>query len=200
MNFFYLSILMLFVASSFQHTCSNTKKDVYPNVKIGELEWMSKNLDVSTFRNGDTIFHADTQEKWDSIGMHTTTPAWCYYNDDPENEKKYGKLYNWYAVVDERGLAPEGWRVATKDDWAATVMELGGLKEAPRKLKSKTGWGGESCNGTDESGFNALPGGARSTMGWQGGTKYKNNKFIIVSGESRGIGEKGLWWAALDSS
>lgn len=79
-------------------------------VKIGDQIWMPENLNVDTFRNGDSIHHMQTKEEWDDAA-HNEVPAWCYYDFDPSNGEKYGKLYNWHAVNDPRGLAPDGWRV-----------------------------------------------------------------------------------------
>ena len=85
-------------------------------VTIGTQVWMTKNLDVATFRNGDPIPEAKSNEEWEKAGENKQ-PAWCYYNNDPANGAKYGKLYNWYAVNDPRGLAPEGWHVPNIDEW-----------------------------------------------------------------------------------
>ena len=76
-------------------------------VTIGNQVWMAKNLDVFTYRNGDIIPEVKDPDEWKNL----TTGAWCYYNNDPKNDKVYGKLYNWYAVNDPRGLAPEGFHV-----------------------------------------------------------------------------------------
>lgn len=75
-------------------------------VTIGTQVWRTKNLDVATFRNGDSIPQAKTNEEWEKAAENQQ-PAWCYYNNDPANGAKYGKLYNWYAVNDSRGLAPD---------------------------------------------------------------------------------------------
>jgi uncharacterized protein (TIGR02145 family) len=72
---------------------------------------MAENLDGYRFRNGDPIPEARTKEEWSKA-----SPAWCYYENDPENGTKYEKLYNWYALVDPRGLAPEGWHVPVKEE------------------------------------------------------------------------------------
>lgn len=78
----------------------------YDCVKIGEQIWMTANLDVSHFRNGDSIKEAKSIEDWINAGQNFE-PAWCYFNNDPKNSK-YGKLYNLYAVSDPRGIAPNG--------------------------------------------------------------------------------------------
>ena len=70
-------------------------------VTIGTQVWMTKNLDVATFRNGDPIPQAKTDEEWEKA-REEGKPAWCYYKNKKKNGKKYAKLYNWYAVTDSR--------------------------------------------------------------------------------------------------
>ena len=121
-------------------------------------------LNVDKFRNGVIIPQAKNQAEWKLAG-DTKKPAWCYYNYDPSNEKKYGKLYNWYAVMDSRGLAPKGWHIPSKTEWEQLMTYLGGLDLAGTKIKSDTGWDyqgteytnfiGPGLNGTNESGFSA---------------------------------------------
>ena len=106
-------------------------------VTIGTQVWMTKNLDVATFRNGDPIPQAKTVEEWRAAGDNKQ-PAWCYYNNDPANGAKYGKLYNWYAVNDPRGLAPVGWHVPSDGEWTTLTNYLG--EQAADKLKSTSGW------------------------------------------------------------
>ena len=139
----------------------------FKEIKIGKQIWADRNLDVSHFRNGDPIPEARTVDEWNSAGKNRQ-PAWCYYENDIENGKKYGKLYNWYAVNDTRGLAPEGWHIPSDGEWIKLIDFLGGEYIAGDKLKAKSGWlfflliNG---NGTDDYSFSALPGGGR----WGGG-------------------------------
>ena len=114
-------------------------KPQYESVKIGNQEWMNRNLDVDRFRNRDLIPHIESDEEWKKAGQNEQ-PAWCYYDNDPENGKKYGKLYNWFAVNDPRGLAPEGFHVPTDDEWTILVEFLGGKDIAGHKMKSVDGW------------------------------------------------------------
>ena len=93
--------------------------------EIGEQEWMIENLNVDQFRNGNHIPEAKTDEDWENAGIKGK-PAWCYYNKDAENGQKYGKLYNWYAVNDPRGLAPNGWHIPSYEEWAQIIICLGG--------------------------------------------------------------------------
>ncbi len=129
-------------------------------IKIGSQTWAAINLDVSTFRNGDAIPEAKTNEDW-LRAAKTGSPAWCYYGNKPENGNKYGKLYNWIAVADPRGLAPAGWHVPSDTEWSVLITTLGGEKNAPTKMKSTTGWE-DSSNGTNISGFSAFPAGYRN--------------------------------------
>jgi hypothetical protein len=96
--------------------------------------WTTKNLDVDTFRNGDIIPEAKTDEEWE-LAIHIKKPAWCYYENDPENGKKYGRLYNKFAVMDPRGLAPDGYHIPNDSEWTALDNLLG--KESGKKLISK---------------------------------------------------------------
>jgi uncharacterized protein (TIGR02145 family) len=107
------------------------------DVKIGTQVWMSKNLDVSTFRNGEPIPQVQDQEAWRGL----KTGAWCYYaNDRSSYGMKYGKLYNWYAVNDPRGLAPKGYHIPSDEEWTVLTDFLGGDGVAADKMKRKTGW------------------------------------------------------------
>ncbi|MBU3715090.1 MAG: hypothetical protein FGM46_09120 [Ferruginibacter sp.] len=120
-------------------------------VTIGKQVWMSENLNVDKFRNGDPIPEAKTDEGWKKAGQEGK-PAWCYYDNDPKNGVKYGKLYNWYALNDPRGLAPQGWHIPSDDEWTILTNFLGGTKVAGDMMKSKMGWneggGYRANNGT----------------------------------------------------
>ena len=152
-------------------------------VKIGNQVWMKKNLDVDTFRNGDLIPHVTSDEEWEEFG-NQGKPAWCYYNYDIINGEKYGKLYNWYAVNDPRGLAPEGWHVPSHKEWESLVDYLGGEKEAGAKMKSKNGWSEANFgNGTDEVGFSGLAGG-----------------LCFSGGGHMQFGSFGYWWSSTEKN
>lgn len=128
---------------------------------IGHQEWMAENLSVDKFRNGDPIPQAKTNKEWSDAGFNSK-PAWCYYKNSDKNGVTYGKLYNWYAITDPRGIAPAGWHVPNNDDWDTLVAYLS--SNAGLKIKSTTGWK-KNGNGTDVSGFTGLPGGGRDGMG-----------------------------------
>jgi uncharacterized protein (TIGR02145 family) len=148
-------------------------------IRIGAKSWALANLDVVTFRNGDTIPEAATNNEWVAAG-DAGKPAWSYYNNDKATGKKFGKLYNWYAVNDPRGLAPKGWKIPGGSDWEALAGSMGGPQTAGKKMKSTTGWA-EGSNGTNESGFNGLPGG------------YRKENGIFDN-----AGNIGIWWSSTE--
>ena len=135
--------------------------NTYKTVIIGNQEWVSENLNVSHYRNGDLIPQVQEADKWSNL----TTGAWCFYENETTNGKTYGKLYNWYAVNDSRGLAPAGWHIPTDAEWQELVEFLGGDAIAGGKLKATTSWKSPNEGATNESGFSAFPGGTRSTNG-----------------------------------
>src|SRR5579859_3004250 len=139
---------------------SATHSDI-SSVKIGGQVWMSRNLDVGTFANGDPIPQAKTTNDW-KTASDKQTPAWCFFDYDPSNEVKYGRLYNWYAVNDPRGLAPKGWHVPSETEWNTLTEQSGGADKAGVALKNTSGWD-DNGNGNNSSGFAGLPGGGLST-------------------------------------
>lgn len=158
------TILFLSVGSFTAHAQSikDQNGNEYKTAKYGLQEWSASNLNVTAFQNGDLIQEAKTKEEWIQAG-NEGKPAWCYFNNEPENGKKYGKLYNWYAINDPRGLAPVGWRIPINSDWRTLVKNLLGVDYAGAKLKNTTGW--KSKNGINKIGFSALPGGLRDENG-----------------------------------
>ena len=85
------------------------------SVTIGSQIWMTENLAVDHFLNGDVIPEVKSQEEWERFG-NEKKPAWCYFNNNPTN-KEFGRIYNWYAVTDKRGLAPTGWHIPSNEEW-----------------------------------------------------------------------------------
>ena len=129
---------------------------------MGDQVWAAENLDVITFRNGDSIPEVTSNKEWEKAGKEKR-PAWCYYENDATGSKVYGRLYNWYAIIDPRGLCPEGWHVPTNDEWIALENHLG-VPEAGLRLKCNTGWK-DNGNGDNINGFCLLPGGYRGRDG-----------------------------------
>jgi len=164
--FFCFSVGIVFSQEKGTFTDTRDGK-VYKTVVIGTQTWMAENLNVATFRNGDPIPEAKTQEEWQKAGREGR-PAWCYYDFNAENGKVYGKIYNWYAVNDPRDLAPTGWKIPKLNDWRVLEKNVNNLYYSKliystgsiidQQLMSKEHWF-ENENGTNETGFNALPGG-----------------------------------------
>ncbi len=149
------------------------------SVKIGNQVWMAENLNVDHYRNGDLIPTGLSNAQWES----TTTGAYAIYNDDRANERIYGKLYNWYAVSDPRGLCPTGWHVPSDSEWSTLETYLGGSAVAGGKLKSTSGWKTPNTGATNSSGFNAFPGGYR-----------------LNGGAYDYIGTSGNWWSSSENN
>jgi uncharacterized protein (TIGR02145 family) len=173
-------------------------------ITIGRQVWMKRNLDVSHFRNSDTIPEAKTKEEWVKAGKQNK-PAWCTYKNDPKKGKQYGKLYNWQAVNDPRGLAPQGWHVPEYFEWQhffdflaaqwfTNVLNnstsVANAIKSCRQVNSPLGgacatnrhprWNADDENyGFDAVGFSALPGGNRS-----------------INGNFSDIGFRGYWWSS----
>lgn len=126
-------------------------------VTIGKQIWMKTNLDVDRFRNADLIPEAKTDEEW-IIAGRSKKPVWCYYNNDPKNNSK---LYNWYAVNDPRGLAPEGWHIPT----LAELKILGNAVCNEGSALKAIVQGERDVAGTNISGFSALLAGCRDRNG-----------------------------------
>ena len=174
-------------------------------VKIGKQEWSTENLNVDHFNNGDEIQQIESSEDW-LMYLKEKKPAWCYYENDASNGKKYGKLYNWYAINDPRGIAPKGYHIPSDTEWTELTDYLDGVPDeyvklssnsmrklsnpndiigsgtiAGPKMKNDSGWN-NSENGTNSSGFSALPAGKRSGF----------------DGNFANIGETGYWWSSTE--
>ncbi|HRK52636.1 MAG TPA: FISUMP domain-containing protein [Cyclobacteriaceae bacterium] len=168
------------------------------SVKVGMQTWFSKNLNVDHFANGDPIPEARTPEEWSRADANKL-PAWCYYDSDPLNGQTYGKLYNWYAVNDSRGLAPKGWHIPNNKEWTVLIEYLGGEATAGLSIKSTTAWD-ENGNGNNSSGVEALPGGYRNPDGtfgplgkysnWWSSSEYNSYSawYYLLSYSNNGVG------------
>ena len=130
-------------------SCTKEKsfETYYQNVKIGEQYWMSQNWDAVTYRNGDPIPQITDSLEW----VTARHGAWRYYDNNPINWQKYGKLYNWYAVNDPRGLAPQGWHVPNNQEWSTMIINngltIGGFTNMPG------GYSGHVNNGLGQYGM-----------------------------------------------
>lgn len=161
---------------SVQDILTEDKAAAGSNVRIGTQVWMTKNLDVKRYRNGQRIPQVTDKKKWAAL----TTGAWCWYNNDSATyASTYGRLYNWYAVNDPRGLAPAGWHVPSDVEWTILTTYLGGPNVAGGAMK-ETGIAHWNPNyyATNSSGFTGLLGG------------FRNNEGTYVN-----LTYNGYWWS-----
>lgn len=177
-----LDYLNLVTASATENcicpTTTSTTTDI-PNVNIGTQTWTLRNLDISVYANGDIIPEVTDENEWSNL----TTGAWCYPNNDPVLGAVYGKLYNWFAVNDPRGLAPAGYHIPTQTEFQTLSDYLGGDSISGGALK-ETGfvhWISPNTGATNSSGFTALGAGNRSP----------------ISGFS-GVGAEGYFWSSTE--
>lgn len=141
-------------------TVTDIDGNTYSTVVIGTQTWMAENLKTTSYNNGDPITYISDWYHYDRV---TENAEYCDYDIDGETGDIYGNFYNWYAVSDDRGIAPEGWHVPTIEEWTTLIDYLGGIDNAGEKMK-ETGnlhwaqeWGGGG--GTNTSGFTALAAG-----------------------------------------
>ena len=193
----------LLITGCNNNNSTNPSFITYDTVKICLQVWMQKNLDVQRYRNGDMIRYCPNGDDWKDAG-NKKEGAWCYYNNDSTLGKIYGKLYNWYAVNDPRGLAPAGWHIPTDEEWKTMEKCLGMLEDTVEifgfrgtdqgcKLSGNFDlWrDGTLRNDTNfgKSGFNALPAGMihqNETFGnrtlngiWWNSTEFDSSEAII---------------------
>ena len=126
-------------------------------VLIGDQVWTDRNINIDKFRNGDPIVESKSAAQWEAFGKKGQ-PSWCYANFDPDNKDVYGKLYNYYAVIDPRGLAPKGWHIPSEADLKQLIDVAGGVEYVNETLKSRYYWN-DNQQGTNSLGFNGMPGG-----------------------------------------
>jgi uncharacterized protein (TIGR02145 family) len=143
--------------------------NIYNTVTIGNQVWLKENLKVTRYNNGDPVHLVTDTSAWTKL----TTPAYCNYNNVESIAQEYGRLYNYYAVVDERKLCPSGTHVPDDAEWETLSGFLGGMKVAGGKMKEPgtKHWRSpnvitiDTTNGNfseislNESGFSALPAG-----------------------------------------
>jgi uncharacterized protein (TIGR02145 family) len=172
-----LSIVTLLLLAACSSKMSDIEGNTYRTVRIGEQTWMAENLRTTQYRDGSSIPQVPDGAQWAAL----RSGAWASYDNNASYIATDGLLYNGFAVTDQRGLCPEGWRLPSDGDWTALATHLGGDAEAGGKLKS-TGidrWTKPNAGATDESGFGGHPSGYR----------YKNGQFDH-------LGSGGYWWSS----
>ncbi len=170
-------------------TITDVNGNVYSTVTIGTQIWMSENLKATKFNDNSGITLVTNNNTWAT----TTKPSYCWYNNDTTNKTKYGAIYNWYVVGTEK-LCPTGWHVPTHEEFKILEMRLGMTQEEAdawdwrgtnqgTQLKNHNGWDNNG-NGSNTSGFSALPGGYR----W------------AVTGEFFNLGTLSYWWSSSENA
>ena len=170
-------------------TVTDIDGNVYEIVTIGNQVWMAEDLKVTKYRNGDAIPNVTNDAEWTNL----STGAYCSYDNADSNITTYGLLYNWFTVNDNRNLAPAGWHIPTDEEWKQLEMYLGmsqtevdntghNRTRVGHMLKSTNGWNYNE-NGTNSSGFTALPGGYR-----------------LLDGSFITIGNRAYFWSSTETA
>ena len=167
---------------------NSTQQSNIVSVTIGTQVWMKKNLTVTRYRNGDVIPQVKDSSQWSKL----TTGAWCWYNNDSANGAVYGKLYNWYAINDPRGLAPAGWHIPSDSEWYVVSNFLGPGAGGKLKETGITHWFDPNVDATNSSGFTGLPGGYRSEIG-----QFCYIKYLGLFWTSTGYNSSVAWYRRL---
>ena len=151
------------VCDEITDVCVDIDGNFYGTVQIGNQLWMSENLKTTHYNNGDEIPTGLTDGDW----QNNTSGALAVYDDNELNADIYGRLYNWYAVVDNRGVCPENFHVPTDEEYTQLTNYLGGSDVAGGKMKEAglEHWNSPNAGATNESGFSGFPGGFRNISG-----------------------------------
>lgn len=152
------------VISGTTASCTDTVTDIdgnsYTVVNIGPMCWLQENLKTTKFNDGTSIQNITENSDW----QNTTNAAWSDFENDATNGQTYGKLYNGYALTNNRQLCPAGWRVPTIQELQDLANYAGG-DYASGNLKTITLWDAPNSDATNSSGFSAVPGGKRLDAG-----------------------------------
>jgi len=174
---FFLNLLFLHI---YPQQVTDIDGNTYNTVVINNQTWLKENLNVSRYRNGDSITRINDDNQW----QNNTSEAYTVFDNNDDNCKIYGKLYNWHAVVDPRLICPEDWHVPSDAEWTILVNYLGGSSLAGGKMKEAgyEHWQSPNTGADNSSGFTALPAGIRAfnsdfyqlgeLTGWWSSTEY----------------------------
>ena len=164
-------------------TTANALTDIdgnnYQLVTICNQTWTKSNLNVSRYRNGDIIPQVTNSAQWGAL----TSGAWCYHPNNSNNVTTYGKLYNWYAVNDPRGLVPVGYHIPSSAEWSALRTCLGGTTAGSAMKEAGTSHWNSPNSATNSSGFTALPG------------AYRTGAAGTSTGTWGQVGSEGYFWS-----
>jgi uncharacterized protein (TIGR02145 family) len=152
--------------------------NIYSSIIVETQEWMAENLKTTKYANGDQIPNVTENTQW--IGK--TTGAWCWYDNNSQNDTPYGKLYNHYAVVDSRNLCPTGWHIPSYEEYITFMQFLGEYRGGKMKEAGTIHWNSPNAGATNTSGFTGLPGSSRESYDGSFGGYFSN------------LGDCGAWW------
>lgn len=190
-------------------TVTDIDGNVYETLIIGEQEWMVENLRTGSYSNGDAIPNVTGDAEWEGL----STGAFCWFDNNDQNEIPYGKLYNWHAVSDTRNICPVGWHIPTDEDWKTLERHLGmdsvdvdslgflfrGIAQNIGGKMRATGtdhWIAPNDSATNESCFSGLPAGGRHFNGTFSNLGYYTGWW---SGTERPASAGGAWYRSLSS-
>ena len=161
--------VVIVISSRPGENITDAEGNTYRTIVLGNgQQWMAENLRTSRYNNGEMIPNITKKKDW----YQSSAGAWCYYDNSSSYNDTYGKLYNWYAIKDNRQLCPTGWRVPTLSDWnrlniyldnKTDTLRYMGDNTAGGKLKSTDSkfWVSPNSGATDEIGFSSIAAGER---------------------------------------
>jgi len=134
--------------------------NTYGIIKIGHQVWMASNLKTTKYNDGTPIKNIRENDVWAKL----YDGAYCWYMNNSDNKETLGALYNWFAVNTGK-LCPQGWHMPRKDEWNTLANYLQPNNADKLKIVGRTYWKNNLESVTNESGFSAIPGGARQLNG-----------------------------------
>jgi len=173
-------------------TVTDRDGNTYKTITLDSITWMAENLRASHYQNGDPITVVTDSLKWAAL----KTEACCSYNNTSSADTLtiYGRLYNFYSVIDARNIAPEGWHVADTSDWRKLMDYLVSQSIAGGKLKEAgiAHWTEFNTDATNETGFTALPAGYRQDINAK--SKIGDSTYSFRAGSFYNIGNSANFW------
>jgi uncharacterized protein (TIGR02145 family) len=172
------------ISFTLPETIEDFEGNEYATVRIGNQVWFAENLRSAFYRNGDPIDNGTLMGNFSTLQQ----PKFLFsYKDNPGMVDDYGHLYTWFAIMDNRGICPAGWRVPDRNDWHRLSLQLdaltrsfgdlqpgqyqisahaGGSMKTTGTIENKQGlWQAPNAGATNRSRFSVVPGGWRDPSG-----------------------------------
>jgi uncharacterized protein (TIGR02145 family) len=181
-SFFLCCVLSIIAIKQQAQTVTDYDGNVYNTITIGTQIWLEENLKVTHYNNGDSLPNVTDNNEWTEL----TTGAYCNDNNDTGTVAVYGRLYNWYAVHDNRKLCPEGWNTPDDSDWIILSAYLGNQAGGKMKETGTAHWLFPNTGATNQSGFTALPNVDRSNYTGLFSDEFRNMFAQYWSGTDNG--------------